>query len=174
MLAGEFENLDTCKWSHPKDYVGFSPDGDYCVMSVHRDSDSLDRSNWDAARELLGCEPYDGGTDDFARRPAVYDWRAGHGAVGWVEYLMLRADAPAETLDKAEKMLAQFKYYPALDEYAWSELEWSEVCDFWESLSVRERAEFIKRTQCGVSIFAARRAEFPQNDSGALFERLRE
>ncbi len=158
-------------WSRPSDYGGFSPDGHHLIMSVHRDSDSLARSNWIEARKILaraaGLETV---PQDDADSP-VYDWRAGHWAVGWVEYLMVRPDAPAQVLEAAQSILNMLEDYPALNEDAWSELEFDEACETWAAMSVRDRADTLKR--CGQNIFAARRAELPQDDDGSLMEYLR-
>ena len=53
-----------------------------------------------------------------------------------------------------------------LDEMDWSEREWNAACGVWEQASVRDRMDYCKRA--GVSIFAARRAELPQDDNGSL------
>ncbi len=86
-------------WEHPDSYAGFSPDGDYILVTKHRDSGTLDRSNYtriyadmDALADSFP-EPTDG---DEYRTDWVYSWRASHWAVGWVEYVMLRQDAPVD------------------------------------------------------------------------------
>ena len=164
-------------WESPSDYAGFDPVGDICVLAKHRDSDALSRTNWDAAvarlSEAAGYGDSDTiWTDDEDRGP-VYAWRAGHWAVGWVEYLMVRADAPQAVIDEAQAIADALEDYPALDEDAWSALEYEEACETWASWSLRERASEIKRLQPGCSIFAARRDELPQDDSGILFDMLR-
>ena len=166
-------------WETPSDYFGFDPVGDIGVAAQNRDSDALSRSNYRVAMARLlkaaGQSPeaigdWDG--DDMDARPAVYDWRAGHWAVGWVEYLMVRSDAPQAVLGEAQAIADALEDYPALDEDAWSELEYEEAGDFWASLSVRERADYIKDYAPEVSIFAARRDWVPSND-GWLDEVLR-
>jgi len=165
-------------WETPSDYFGFDPEGDIGVAAQNRDSDALSRSNYTAAMarllEAAGQSPeaiseWDGELDT---RPAVYDWRAGHWAVGWVEYLMVRSDAPQAVRDEAQAIADELEDYPALDEDAWSELEHEEADAYWASLSVRERADYIKDYAPGVSIFAARRDYVPSND-GHLDEVLR-
>ena len=164
------KHLADTVWSKPKYYAGFSPDGDYCVMSRHRESDCLSRSNWIVACEQFDAQPWDNSDDGFESRPAVYHWRAGHCMVGWVEYLMIRADAPSELLDRAEHMLAKLDGYPVLDERHFSDMEWNEANDYWESLPVKERMEYCK--EAGVSIFAARHPWIPSDNSGYIYERL--
>ncbi len=60
--------------------------------------------------------------------------------------------------------------YPVVDEDDWSMLEYDEACEYWERMSVRERADYCERA--GISIFAARRHYLPQDDRGALYELL--
>lgn len=43
------EYLPERAWKHPECYGGFSPDGDYLILSRHRDSDILSESNWAVA-----------------------------------------------------------------------------------------------------------------------------
>lgn len=168
-------------WKTPEDYGGFDPVGHYGVLAQHRDSDALSRSNWQVAcqqlAEAAGIDevPFlDGGWGDPADdTPPVYQWRAGHWAVGWVEYLMVRPDASQEVIDAAEEIVSALADYPVLDESHWSELEWTEMCDYWARMSVRERAQVIKDSGAEVSLFAARRDEVPSDDSGRLEEWLR-
>lgn len=158
-------------WSHPSSYAGYSPDGDYLIVSRHRDDDDLTESNWAYVCKTLKAEAYDEGTEGYATRPNVYHWRAGHCMVGWVEYLMVRQDAPESVLKDAEAILKRLDAYPALDEDDWSEREYNSAMDYWASMSVRDRIYLLKDS--GTSIFAARRAELPQDDTGYIMERLR-
>lgn len=162
------------KWQRPSSYAGFSPTTDYLILSRHRDSPLIDRVNWDVAGEQLGAEPMDHGSsqDIPDDRPNVYHWRAGHCLVGWVEYMMVRGDAPQDTLDKAGEIVCSLADYPVLDEDRFSDTEYSAVCDYWERCSVRERVDYL--SEAGLNIFAARRGELPPDDCGHLYERLRE
>ena len=164
------EHLADTAWKTPRDYGGFSPVGDYCILSRHRDSDLLDESNWSVACKSLSAEAYDGGTQYADERPAVYHWRAGHWACGWIEYLMVRPDAPDETLTAAGEIVCSLASYPVLGEDDFSQREWDAACDTWAQMSIRDRAELLR--ECDLSIFAARRDEIPSGDSGALFGRL--
>ncbi len=161
------------QWKHPRDYGGFSPDGDYLLLARTRDSSTLDRSNWECICKALNAEAYDDGDDGFDARPAVYHWRAGHWACGWVEYLMIRADAPQAMLDEAGEIFCALADYPVYDEDHFSELEYTEAAEYWERMSVRDRYEAIKNHGDGISIFAARHGYLPQDESGSLFDYLR-
>lgn len=167
-------------WETPGDYGGYDPVGHYGVASQHRDSDTLSRSNWQVScqrlAEAAGIEEvpfleggWSTGPDDA---PSVYQWCAGHWAVGWVEYLMVRPDAPEAVLEAAQAIKDKLREYPVLDEDHWSELQWTERCNYWTSLSVRDRARLIRDSGADVSIFAARRDELPCDDSGQLDEWL--
>lgn len=166
------EHLEDTVWKTPESYGGFSPVGDYCVLSKHRDSELLARVNWDVACESLKAEPMDHGSyDDIpADRPNVYHWRAGHCMVGWVEYLMVRADAPDDIKTAAGEMLCSLADYPILNESRYSDAECTAVDDYWASCSVEDRVDYLR--DAGLSIFAARRDYLPDNDSGSLYERL--
>lgn len=164
------EHLPETAWKTPRYYAGFSPIGDYCILSRHRDSDILSESNWASACKSLGAEAYDGGAEYFSERPAVYHWRAGHYLVGWVEYLCVRSDAPDDTLEAAGEIVRSLADYPVLDESDFSEREWDAACSAWEQSSIRDRMDYCERA--GISVFAARRSKLPSDDSGRLFELL--
>jgi len=166
------EHLAEHVWKHPPHYGGFSPDGDYVILSRHRDSDLLSRVNWDVACESLKAEAYDDGARGFATRPNVYHWRAGHWGVGWIEYLCVRADAPESVLTEAGEIVCALADYPILDESRHSEAEWEAMCDYWEHASVADRVDYLQRA--GLCIFAARRDVLPEDFTGSLHERLRE
>ena len=158
-------------WETPSHYAGFSPIGDYCILTRHRDSDALTRSNWEVARQSFNVEPFDNRETGYADRPTVYDWRAGHFLVGWVEYLMVRADADDDTLARAAEIVGKLEDYPILSEDHFSELEWGEACDAWTHLDLAGRIEILRGS--GVSIFAARRDYMPNDDTSYIQEQLR-
>lgn len=175
--------LESHAWKRPDAYGGFSPDGDFLVCSQHRDSDCLARSNYHVAMCELTAAAKASGTDfsalqggwgnDHPDRAAVYDWRASHWAVGWVEYLMVRRNAPTAVLACAVDILRSIEDCPILDEDEYSEREWTAVTDYWDRCGIRERADYLR--EAGLSIFAARRpwGDVP-DDSGQLFDVLRE
>jgi hypothetical protein len=159
------DTLRKAQWEHPSDYAGFNPVGDIVVLSRHRDSDALTRSNWEVGLEQLRKAAE-------SAPESVYDWRASHWAVGWVDYLMVKRDAPESVLEAAAEILDSLAGYPALDDEHWSDLEWQENADYWASLDVRDRADIIRRSGSTASIFAARRDEIP-DDNGYVYDWLR-
>jgi len=169
------EHLNGTAWKTQSDYGGFNPIGDYCILSQHRDSDALDRSNWQCACEQLAAEAYDDGRysmtdEEWNARPMVYHWRAGHYLVGRIEYLMVRPDAPDATLEAAGEILCRLGSYSVLDDEHFRELELSEAEETWSNSSLRARLYYIRDT--GVSIFSIRRDYPPSDDQGAIQSRL--
>ena len=89
--------------------------GDWLVaLSQHRDSDTVDRSNWRViVPAMLADYPDDAATESMS-----------HWAVGWVEYLLVRPGTPAA--DAAQTWADKLADYPLADEEDYSLLEWSE------------------------------------------------
>lgn len=165
------EHLQETVWKHPDNYGGHSPEGHYCIYSQTRDSDSVTRSNYACILrdlEKLALE-HDAADRD---EPSVYTFRASHWACGWVEYIIVRNDAPQIILETAGEIICAIADYPVYDDDDHSALEYEEAAAYWQTLSTRERAELIRDTQCGASIFAARRDELPADETGALFQSL--
>ena len=136
-------------WKHPDSYGGFSPDGDYLVISRTRDSTILDQSNWDYIAEKLGARPFDDGSytnegNKNESRPEVYHWRAGHCACGWVEYMMIRADAKPAIIAQAEEIQKRLSDYPVLDESDYSDRQYNAVYEYWAEMSDNEKLEMAK------------------------------
>lgn len=170
-------NMDTVQnqlrrhaWATPQNYVGFSPVGDYLIAARHRDSDLVTRSNWHClardfgavdwspSRDLYLCNEAPHGIE-WDSRPCVYTWRARHFAVGWIEYMMLRADASSDVLTRAADVLRRLDEYPIYSEDHWSELEYTEACELWEQMPLAYRVALCR--DAGISIFAARRDHMP-------------
>lgn len=122
----------------------------YVFLGRTRDSDALSRSNFQSALRLLGGE----------NDPGVLVVRESHWAVGWVEWIAIH-ESWDETLEKANTIADKLEDYPVVDENDWSEMEFEEACESWEGMSVRERVEMLQ--EYGLCIFAARRAELPQD-----------
>jgi len=136
------------RWTMPEHYAGEVWPEYFVFLGQHRESDALARSNFIRGLELIG------GESDM-----VTVVRERHWAVGWVEWIAIHQD-DTDTLARASAIAERLADYPVLDENHFSELEYSEACDYWASMSVRERVS-IAREQ-GVSIFAARRNYLPE------------
>ena len=153
----EYKHLK--RWTMPQCYAGEVWPNWYVFLSQHRDSDALTRSNFMEGLSRLGGES-----------ETVRVIRERHWAVGWIEWIGIDAD-DEKACAMADEMLEEIDQYPALNEDAWSDLEYSEACDFWAGMSVQERMYYCEKAQ--ISKFAARRDYLPKDPYGTLLEYLR-
>jgi hypothetical protein len=147
------------RWTRPDSYAGANWPEHFIFLRQHRDSDALSRSNFVRGLELIGEES-----------ETVLVVRERHWAYGWVEWIAIH-ESDAQALAKAEAILKALEAYPVVDEDHFSQLEWDEAAEYWAGMSVEERAEYCHNA--GVSVFAARHAYLPSDDTGALMELLR-
>lgn len=168
------EHLETHAWKTPRGYGGFSPVGDYRVMSRTRDAILLENINWYVACEELKAQAMDEGRPGYipADRPAVYHFRANHWAHGWVEHLMVRADAPDEIKTAAGEILCALEDDPILDDQRYLQAEHDAVYDAWEQASIRQRIDYLEKV--GLSFLAARHDALPEDNDGRLYEQIRQ
>lgn len=160
-------------YERPNDYGGMHFDDYWTVYSVHRDSDAVSRSNFRSILRALGFPNPNAAPnvsrDDENTDPVVVT-RAGHWAVGWIDTIRIRRDAPDAILQEADKMIGALADYSVVSDEDLSDLEWTEACAYWESMSVRERVSYLQ--DADLCVFAARRAELPEDPYGRLLERL--
>lgn len=167
-------------WTRPENYAGSQWPDYYVVIGQHRDSDKITRSNFAVVKTHLetiektltieqrspkcsdchGKGHWDGTRCEECAGdgtvPVLVNPYEGHWAVGHIEWLGLHKDSPEELLDAAEEMLASIEDYPILNEPHYSELEYTEAMDYWNSLSLSSKVDYCR--DCDVSIFAARRS----------------
>jgi len=154
------ENLKAiARWVRPDNYGGAQWPEYFVFLGQSRDSDALERSNFEQGLAALG------GESDTVLVVSERHW-----AVGWVEWIAIH-ESDTAALIAADSMACALSDYPVLDEEHHSELEYNEVQEYWASLRVRERIELC--AEHGLSIFAARRDYLPPDDSGSLFDSLR-
>ena len=146
-------------WKHPSDYGGFSPDGDGLIYVRNRDSSILENSNWDVLEDIFEDQPEQHLNGDIpsGEESYVYTFRASHWAVGWVEYMLIRQDAPQELINKAADLVAGLEGYPVVDDMYYSRMQDEAVTDYWRDELLRYRIEMC--ADADVSIFAARRED---------------
>lgn len=112
----------------PSHYFGeVWPDYYSSGVGQSRDSDALERSNFATMLRSLGGES-----------ETVIVVRESHWAVGWVEWIAIHATDDA-SLRQADELKGSLADYPVLDEEHFSDLEYTEAADYWESCSPRER-----------------------------------
>ncbi|MDX1747140.1 MAG: hypothetical protein R3324_14480, partial [Halobacteriales archaeon] len=130
------------------------------IIGIHRDSDTLDRSNFAVVSEELLTPhgerssgnapsgsayvrpPHYGELEALNDVPDVVIERFRHWAVGWTETVLVRVarrgrieegELPAEPTDawiEACEWLDQLDNYPVADESHWSELEYRELVEW--------------------------------------------
>lgn len=131
----DYKALGECIWEKPKHYGGHNPVGEAVIATRNRDSSLIDESNWDAMLKIA-----EHGSDN----DHVYIFRARHWAVGWVEYLMLKPDAPDDLKQRIDEALCALADYPILDEEDYSRREWEAMEDFWGKDDVAKRLDNIQ------------------------------
>jgi len=118
------------RWTMPDHYFGAVWPAYYSAgVGQSRDSDTLERSNFACMLQALGGEDSD---------ETIIVARESHWAVGWIEWIAIHQDNET-ALQIADKIKGELADYPAINDDHWSELEWTEAADYWESLPPREK-----------------------------------
>ena len=148
------EHLEEYIWETPKDYGSLDdksdPVGDYCIYSRTRDSSVLVNCNYEVILKEL--ETLD---------PKVYDFRASHWAVGWIEHIIVPKKCNQKTLKRAGEIICSLANYPVLDEIEYSQMVHDAKNEYWKNLDVSERIKLIKKNNG--NIFAARHNYINEN-----------
>jgi len=131
------ENLKL--WEIPNNYFGeYWPDY-YVYLGQTRDSDCLERSNFECGLLEIGGEK----TDDNDLE-LVLIVRENHWACGWVQWIAIHKTA-IEQLKRADEIIAAIELYPVLDDEHFSELEQTEANEVWANCyDWRERIQYIR------------------------------
>lgn len=125
-----FEPKHLKRWTMPECYFGEVWPNYYSAgVGQTRDSDALERSNFVVMLRVLGGES-----------DTVIVVRERHWAVGWVEWIAIHQDDKM-ALKIADQQIARLEAYPILDEDHFSDLEWNEAADYWDSLSPRDKVQ---------------------------------
>ena len=161
-------DIDKYRWETPDSYGGFNPVGDIVVYSRNRDSSILEESNYEQIFKHLKetiknlDSPIYIEDDERSEFDWVYDFRARHWACGWVEYILVRKDAPQSVIDAAVEVIEGIEDYCIFDETHYSEMQCDATETFWQECSTEDRMHYCK--EMGVSIFAARRDYTPESN----------
>lgn len=108
-------------------YWGDSDDW-FVAYGIHRDSDVLERANFEALRRM--AESGELSEDDRAEYGDEYRIEtASHWLVGYTKTLLINPHLDSETLASIEEAIGGMKDYPVIDEELWSELEYEEACE---------------------------------------------
>ena len=145
-----FEPKHLNRWTMPDSYFGeVWPDYYSAGVGRSRDSDALERSNFDAMVEALDAVGFDD-PDYDDDSPAFTIVRESHWAVGWVEWIAIHADA-GTLLQAADKLAGDLADYPVIDECKYSEYEQSDADETWRNcFNVRERIDYIRENRAHI------------------------
>ena len=132
------ENLK--RWTLPDSYMGAQWPEYFVFFGRHRDSNALERANFDAALKAIGGEQ----SQDDELPNLVQVARESHWAVGWIEWIAIHQSA-TEALRQADEIKARFADYPVVDEELFSEYEQTEASEIWKNCyNPAERVEYIR------------------------------
>ena len=123
------------RWKLPRDYGGAHwPEYYSAGVGQHRDSDSLEQSNFATMLELLGGES-----------DTVQVVREGHWAVGWVEWIAIY-HLDSKALQIADEAQGRLEDYPILDEDDYGNREYEECERVWsDCYNERERVRYLRK-----------------------------
>lgn len=138
-------------WERSENYAGKDLSGYRILYRITRDSGILDQSNYDICLSMVcGLE-------------GIEFHRFRHWAHGYVNSILVRPDAPSDTVKVCEEIDRRL-----------TEREWDFVAERWNAMALRDRIHYCANSY--VSIFAARRNYEdlePDTDTSYLFDRLR-
>lgn len=135
------------KWERASNYMGEEYFDYYVLLGQSRDSDPIERANFDAALKRLGGES-----------ETVIVIRSNHWAVGWIEQLLIH-ESDKEHIAEGEKIQAELENYPVLDDELYSQYETDHVMNYWKPASLSERIRLCH--DCKIPIVAARHDDAP-------------
>lgn len=133
------------KGIHPNfAYAGDLNPAEWAVMDVMRtrDSDALERSNFEVISGTLdvrfGHESADG------EHPDTHIVRFGHFACGWIAHIVINL-SNRDLVAAAAEWESRIDDYPVADEDHWSNLQFDDAIDAWESYGRSDLRSAIAR-----------------------------
>lgn len=127
------------KWKRPANYIGAEWWNWYSAgFGQHRDSDALERANFQAAWDRLKSDR------EVADRPSVQIVHEQHWAVGWIEWIAIH-ESDSVALAIARDLCAKVEDYSILDESLFSRIEDDDCAETWANCySPRERIAYFR------------------------------
>jgi hypothetical protein len=122
-------------WTIPRNYCGEVWPAYYSAgVGQSRDSDALERANFDAMLAALGGET-----------ETVQVVRESHWAVGWVEWIAIHQD-DTTACQTADMILGKLNDYPIIDEDRFSQYEDDDCSAVWTGCyGPTERAAYLRQ-----------------------------
>jgi hypothetical protein len=139
-------------WVKPNHCISAAWDDWYSAgVGKSRDSDTLERANFDAMLAKLAALPevevkvpsnrYD---DSLIEGTGLVVVRENHWAVGWIEWIAIHETNTA-ALEVANAVKAAMEDYPVIDESLWSDYEDNDCCLTWQNCyDERERVKYLR------------------------------
>ena len=132
-LQAKLDGAGIQRWKRPQCYYGAEWHDYFVGLGRHRDSDALDRNNFEVALEMLGGET-----------ETVLTVCENHFLVGWVEWIAVH-ESDTEALEKLIEIAERLEDYPVLDEESFCEAEQEEALETWQNCyNDRERIAYIR------------------------------
>lgn len=115
------EYLTPSLYKRPPYYIGEEHYGTYSAYAIHRDSDALDRANFQVMDEALT----DASQDVLDNDLMPYVTRESHWAVGWLDTLRIPEGNESAVIALAG-LMKRLENHSCLDDDLYSALEWEE------------------------------------------------
>jgi len=142
------------KWKSTSNYMGDDMSEHYILYSKTRDSDPLERSNFDCI--LRDIDP-NVDTEKENENIIVVSFR--HWACGWVETIMIH-ESEKKAIAQGNDIQTQLNIYPVYDDDHYDQLKHDEAQDIWKNcLTLAEKIEICQTAK--ISIFSARSETIP-------------
>lgn len=136
--------LDPCLLDDYKDYF-------YLPLLLSRDSEPLEQSNYEYAKEIIWEASNMGETTELS---------FGHWSCGWFNLIVIHQDDKPGII-AAINLVKALEDYPVLNEQRFAELEAEKAQFIWDDNSLDNRINICR--EAGISIFAARRDDVPDD-----------
>lgn len=184
--AWEYINKKFTPWqdNRPSDYAGMQWDGYIPFMFSHGQSHSIEKHNYETAKECLKkWFTEESPVNETNRDDCVYfleEAKNNHWACGYLNYLLLSQNAPEELVIAVARILDTIDDNAILDSDKYSEWEYEAICKLWnEDISERDKTDMLKKckfTDEEIAEYVNKPYDDVSNfeDSGFLFDYLRD
>lgn len=122
------------KWKKPDHYIGKNWENHYVFLSITRDSDNIEKSNYIVALSKLLNVDYEPTKENdhsyidnerYFRQfetDTIFTVRESHFLCGWIEWIAIH-ESNSKAIQAANKMIESISDYPILDDEFYSYLE---------------------------------------------------
>lgn len=184
--AWEYINKKFRPWQEqrPSDYAGVQWDGYIPFIFNHGQSHSIEKHNYQTAKELLkdwfSVDCPENNTTLPRDMMMLEEAENNHWACGFINYILLSQNAPDELVINVARILDTIEDNCILDEDSYHDWEYNAICNLWnDDLSERDKSDLLKKckfTEEEITEYVNKPYDEVSNieDSGMLFDYLRE